>query len=270
MFVAGILASIACGIIGTYIVVKRLVFISGGIAHTSFGGIGLAYWLSFEPMIGAVIFSVVTAIIVGISSLRTKIREDSTIGILWVIGMALGIIFLRWAPKKVDLGSVLFGNILFVPETNLWLMLGLIVIILLLVTVFYKEFLALCFDEEFAKISGVRTGPLYILLLCLVALTVVLLLKVVGVILVIALLTIPAAMAGLFTHDMKRMMGLAIVFGLLFTMTGLILSLETNQPPGALIVLVAGVFFLVAMAGKYVRDKVRTSEGAERARALKS
>jgi zinc transport system permease protein len=213
---------------------------------------------------------VATAIIVGISSLRTKIREDSTIGILWVIGMALGIIFLRWAPRKVDLGGVLFGNILLVGETNLWLMLGLIIIIILLVSVFYKELLALCFDEEFAKISGVRTEGFYILLLCLVALTVVLLLKVVGVILVIALLTIPAAMAGLFTHDMKKMMGLAIVFGLMFTMIGLVISLETDLPPGPLIVLVAGLFFLIAMPSKHVLGKVRRSESSAKTRASKS
>lgn len=253
-FVAGILASIVCGIIGTYIVVKRLVFISGGIAHTSFGGIGLAYYAGFEPMLGAVLFSLATALIVGISSLRTRIREDSTIGILWVMGMAMGIVFIQGTEGyRPDPISVLFGNILLVKAADLWIMAMLVVLIFVIVLVLYKDLLALSFDEEFAKISGLRTGPLYILLLCLVALTVVVLLKIVGVILVIALLTIPAAMAGLFTYNMKRMMGLAIVLGLLFTMGGLVMSWWYDLPPGATIVILAGVLFLMALGVKAAR-----------------
>lgn len=261
MYIAALLASIACGIIGTYVVVKRLVFISGGIAHTSFGGVGLGYYLAIEPMLGAVIFSVGAALMVGITSLRTKIREDSTIGVLWVIGMALGVIFIRMTPGYVpDPMAILFGNILLVKTADLWLMAGLVIVILVIVSFLFKEFQAMSFDEEFAKISGVRTGGLYILLLCLVALTVVLLIKVVGVVLVIALLTIPAALAGLVTYNMKKMMGLAIVIGIVLSLVGIMLSWVYDLPPGATIILVAGVVFLVALALDHVRKMFRHAE----------
>jgi zinc transport system permease protein len=180
-FIAGVLAAVACGIIGTYVVVKRLVFISGGIAHTTFGGIGLGYYFNFDPMWGAVLFALASALALGVSTLKTKVREDSTIGIMWVMGMAAGIVLIQMTEGyRPDPISVLFGNILLVEESDLWLMLGLTILIIAIVSVLYNDLLALSFDEEFAKISGVRTSSLYIMLLCLVALTVVVLIKIVG------------------------------------------------------------------------------------------
>jgi zinc transport system permease protein len=264
MFIAGLLASIACGIIGTYVVVRRLVFISGGIAHTCFGGVGLAYLLGFDPMLGALVFALGTAIAVGIAGLRTRIREDSTIGVLWVLGMALGLIFIRFAPGYVpDLGSILFGDILLVKSQDIWLMLFLVVAIVVIVAVFYRQLLALTFDEEFARIMGVPTEMVYILLLALIALTVVLLLKVVGVILVIALLTIPATISGLFNTRMKRMMLMAVLVGCIVTTLGSILSLQYNLPVGATIVVVASLALLIALVVKKVGGNLSGKAGAQ-------
>ncbi len=262
MFVAGLLASLACGMIGTYVVVKRLVFISGGIAHTCFGGVGLAYLMGFDPMLGAVIFALGTAVTVGIASLRTHLREDSMIGTLWVMGMALGILFIKRAPGYVpDPMSILFGDILLVKTRDLWLMLALVLTIAALVATLYRQLLALTFDEEFARISGVQTGRLYIILLALVALTVVLLLKVVGVVLVIALLTIPATISGLFSHEMKRMMALATIMGMAATTAGLMLSLEYGVPPGATIVIVLGSGLALSLVGRRVADRKKLEPG---------
>ena len=186
--IAGALASIACGIVGVYVVVKKMVFISGGIAHASFGGIGLGYFLGINPVLGALFFTVVSALSMGAVTRRTKLPEDTAIGILWAIGMALGIIFIGLTPGYApDLFGYLFGNILTVPSSDIALMLVLNLVIITLVFLFYKELLALSFDEEFGTVVGVPTERLYYLLLCLIALTVVVLIRVVGIILVISL-----------------------------------------------------------------------------------
>ncbi|MCD4797733.1 MAG: metal ABC transporter permease, partial [Methanosarcinales archaeon] len=197
---AGILASISCGIIGVYVVVKRIVFISGGIAHASFGGIGLGYYLGINPILGVLPFSIASALSMGWVSKRSRLPEDTAIGILWAMGMSIGIILVSLTPGYApDLMTYLFGNILTVPFSDIVLMLVLDAIIILVVYSFYKEFLALCFDEEFATVRGVHAERLYLILLCLIALTIVVLIRVVGIILVIALLTIPAAMSRQFT-----------------------------------------------------------------------
>ena len=264
MFIAGLLASIACGVIGTYVVVKRLVFISGGIAHTCFGGIGLAYLLGFDPMLGALIFALGTAVAVGLASLRTKIREDSTIGVLWVVGMAMGVIFIRFSPGYVpDPMSILFGDILLVKSQDLWLMLLLVMGIIAIVSLLYRQLLALTFDEEFARILGVPTEGFYIMLLGLIALTVVLLLKVVGVILVIALLTIPATISSLFTKKMKSMMVLAVLVGCVVTTAGSLLSVQYDLPVGPAIVLVASSGLLLALLGSKIGRRATAREGLE-------
>ncbi|MBA7482024.1 hypothetical protein ES707_17504 [subsurface metagenome] len=217
---AGLLAAIACGIVGVYVVVKKIVFISGGIAHASFGGIGLGYLLGINPVLGAMAFTIASSLGIGLVIRRTRLPEDTAIGILWAMGMALGIIFIGLAPGYApDLFSYLFGNILTVPFFDLMLILILDVVIIALVALLYKEFLYLSFDEEFSTISGVPTEGLYLLLLCLVALTVVVLIRVVGIILVIALLTIPAALARQFTHSLKKMMLLAILAGVCFSLS---------------------------------------------------
>ena len=220
--IAGLLASVACGVVGTYIVTKRIVFISGGIAHTSFGGIGLGYLMGFNPVLGALLFSLGAAVGIGYISRRTKTAPDTIIGILWAMGMALGVLFIGLAPGYApDLFSYLFGNILTVPTSDLWLMLALDVVIVGVVIALYKEFLAISFDEEYSAAMGLPVGLLYLIMLCLVALTVVVLLRVVGMILVLALLTIPVALARQFTYDIKKIMLYASLFGMVFTIGGL-------------------------------------------------
>jgi zinc transport system permease protein len=243
---AGILASISCGIIGVYVVVKRIVFISGGIAHASFGGIGLGYYLGINPILGVLPFSIASALSMGWVSKRSRLPEDTAIGILWAMGMSIGIILVSLTPGYApDLMTYLFGNILTVPFSDIVLMLILDAIIILVVYSFYKEFLALCFDEEFATVRGVHAERLYLILLCLIALTIVVLIRVVGIILVIALLTIPAAMSRQFTSNLKKMMMLSILFGAVFSSGGIWLSYLFDVPSGATIVLVMSVVYLL-------------------------
>jgi zinc transport system permease protein len=242
---AGLLASVACGIVGTYVVVKRIVSMSGSIAHASFGGIGLGYLLRFSPVLGALFFSLLSAVTMGLVTRKTKLPEDTATGILWASGMALGVIFIGMTPGYApDLMTYLFGNILTVPQSDLLLMAGLDVLILGLVIAFYKDFLLLCFDEEFGTAAGLPVDGLYMLLLCMVALTVVVLIRVVGMILVIAMLAFPAALARQFTFNMKRMMLLAVLFGMAFTLGGLWLSYVLNLASGATIILLSGLVLM--------------------------
>lgn len=243
--IAGLLASLACGIIGTYVVVKRVVFISGGISHSSFGGIGIARFLGFEPLLGALLFAVTSALGIGLLSTKTREREDTSIGILWVVGMAIGVVFIHLTPGYgPDLFSYLFGSILTVPTGYLYYLLALDISIIVIMTLFYKEMLATSFDQEYSTVSAVPTTAVSLLMLALVAITVVALIKIVGVILVIALLTIPAAVAGKFTHDLKHMMVLSSVLGMAFIVAGLWASVSLDLEPGATIVIVAGLAFL--------------------------
>lgn len=267
MFIAGLLASIACGIIGSLIVVKRVVFLSGGIAHATFGGIGLAYylqytmsWMWLDPLIGALIFAVLTAGIMSLPVVKSRLREDSTIGVLWVIGMALGVLFLNGVDRSEiivqDPVSILFGNILLIQSSDLFLMGGLVIAIFLITIFLFKDLQILTFDEEFARISGIKVPMLNFVLLLLVAFTTVVLIKVVGVVLVIAMLTIPASISGLFTKDLKQMMIFAVGIGLIINIAGLLLSLWYNLPPGSTIVLSLGIVFLLALIGKFLLQQV--------------
>ena len=255
---AGLLAAIACGIVGVYVVVKKVVFISGGIAHASFGGIGLGYLVGVNPVLGAMVFTVASSLGIGLVTRRTRLPEDTAIGILWAMGMALGIIFIGLAPGYApDLFSYLFGNILTVPFFDLMLMLVLDVVIIVVVALLYKGFLYLSFDEEFSTVSGVPTERLYLLLLCLIALTVVVLIRVVGIILVIALLTIPAALARQFTHNLKNMMLLAILAGVVFTFSGLWISYVLNLASGATIILVSSTVLFISFSINKLRRRTR-------------
>ena len=246
---AGLLVSIACGIIGTLVVINRIVFISGGIAHAAYGGIGLGYYFRFNPVLGAIAFSLAAALGMGAVQRKTRQRVDTIIGAMWAIGMAMGIILVDLTEGyKADLMSYLFGSILAVPSGDLWIMLGLDVIIVVLVALFYKELLAISFDETFATVQNVPVDGIHILLLCLIALTVVMMMRVVGLIMVIALLTIPAAISGQFVKDMKRMMVLASILGVLFTTTGLWLSYFLNLTSGATIILTSGLAYVLSLA----------------------
>ena len=244
---AALLSAIACGIVGVYVVVKRIVFISGGIAHASFGGIGLGYFLGIEPVLCVIPFSIASALSIGEVS-KKGLSEDAAIGIIWAMGMAIGIIFISLTPGYApDLFSYLFGNILTVPHSDLLIMLLLDVVIVTIVYLFYKEFLAMSFDEEFATVVGVPAHKLYLLLLCLVALTAVVLIRVVGIILVIALLTIPATVSRRFTDVLWKMMILSMIFSAIFSITGIYLSYLFDLPSGSMIILVSGVVFLLSL-----------------------
>jgi zinc transport system permease protein len=248
---AGLLVSIACGIIGTFVVIKRIVFLSGGIAHAAYGGIGLGYFFKFDPVLGAIIFSIAAALGMGAVHRKTRQRADTLIGVMWAIGMALGIILVDLTEGyKADLMSYLFGSILAVPSTDLLIMLVLDIFIVALVTLFYKELLAISFDEAFATVENVPVDAIYMILLCMIAFTVVMMMRVVGLIMVIALLTMPAAISGQFVNDMKRMMALASTLGVVFTTTGLWLSYFLNLTSGATIILVSGAAYLLSMVVK--------------------
>jgi zinc transport system permease protein len=249
--IIGLLASVACGVMGTYVVVKRIVFISGGISHTVLGGMGIAYYYGYNPIHGAVVSALVAAVVIGLVSLRYHQYEDTIIGALWAIGMAVGILFIYKTPGySIDLMSYLFGNILMVKKESVYLLAYLDALIIVLVFLFYKRFLAVCFDEEYSQLQGIGVATTYLLLLCLIALTVVILIQVVGIILVIALLTLPAATARYYARSVVQMMMLASVLGAVFTTSGLIVSYGPNLPAGATIILIAGSAYLFATALK--------------------
>lgn len=248
---AGVLASIACGIVGSYVVVKRIGYLAGGVAHTVLGGMGVAYFLDKSPIGGALVAALLAAAVIAWVNLRLRQHEDTIIGALWAVGMAIGVIFISRTPGyNVDLMSYLFGNILMVPREDLLLMAGLDGVIVALVALFRKQFLAVCFDEEFARLRGVPVGLFYLLLLWMVALTVVILIQVVGLILVLALLTLPAAIAGQYTRTLAAMMLVATLLGMIFTGAGLALSYEPDLPAGATIILLAGVAYLFSALGR--------------------
>ncbi len=251
---AGLLASIGCGVMGTFVVVKRIAFLAGGIAHSVLGGMGAAVYYGFDPLLGALIAAVVSALMIGTVRLLWKTQEDTMIGALWAIGMAIGILYISKTPGySSDLMSFLFGNILLVPSREIWFMSGLDLILVLTVALFYRQFLAVTFDEEFARLRGVPVAFFYLLMLCLVAVTVVLLIQVVGLILVIALLTLPAAIAGHYVHSLGAMMVIATLLGGLFTSAGLALSYGPDLPAGPTMVLLAGgVYVLSAVVSRWV------------------
>lgn len=256
----GILASIACGIIGSYVVTKRITYIAGSIAHTVLGGLGAArycqvvyHWEWFHPFYGAILAALISAWIIGFVSTRAKQREDTVIGSLWAIGMATGILFIYKTPGyNEDLMSYLFGSILMVSSHDLWMIACLDALVVAAGVLFYNQFLALCFDEEFARIRGVNVETYYLLLLCLTALTVVLLVTVVGIVMVIALLTLPAAVAGELTKKLWHMMTLATVLTVLFTTTGLAVSYGPDLPAGATTIVIAGAVYLLVVGGLHI------------------
>lgn len=256
---AGLLASIACGVIGSYVLVKRIVFISGGISHTAYGGVGLGYLLGISPLLGATGFALVAAVTIGVASLRLKAAADTVIGIIWATGMALGILFVSLAPGATpELMTYLFGNVLMVARGDIYLMMGLVVSILLVVAALYKEFLAVAFDEEYAEVLGLPVNRLYLILLALVAMTVILLMRVVGIIMVIALLTLPPATARLFVDRLGPMMGVSVLVGVVTTTCGLILSYVFNVvsgkpiPSGPVIILLAAGVYLLSLAARHL------------------
>jgi len=242
--VAALLVSISSGFIGTYIVSRRIVFISGGISHAAFGGVGIAYFLGVNPLAGAAVFSVVAAVGIEVVNQKTPVREDSLIGMMWSFGMAIGILFVFLTPGyAANLMSFLFGDILTVSRIDLWLMAGLVFLILLVFILRYRRILYVAFDPEFARTQTVNVQGNRILMMILVALTVVVNIRVVGIILVISLMTIPPAAANLLVRDFRHMILLSSVFALISSLGGLLVSHILNVPSGAAIVFTAVLVF---------------------------
>jgi len=259
--VAGLLASVICGIMGALVVVNRIVFLSGGIAHAAYGGIGLAFYFGWPYFFGTIGFSLGAAVVMAAVTLKAKHRADTIIGVIWALGMASGVILLDLTPGyNVDLMSYLFGSILTVPASDLWMMLVAAALISGLVAFFYKDLLALSYDEEFARIRGVPVRALYFVMICMLAVTIVMVIQVVGLILVIALLTIPPFIAEKHTRSLFRMMAGSILLGALFTISGLWLSYAFNLTSGASIILVAGTVFLLFLPIEHMirRSRLRT------------
>lgn len=245
--IAAILSSISCGIIGTYVVSRRMVFLTGGITHASFGGIGAGFFLGFNPIWGAGIVSVLTGILVEYMSDRQKLREDSAIGLLWALGMAGGIILVYLTPGYApDLMSYLFGSILTVQTVDLIVMAAVSVVLILFFSLFYRNILYIAFDEEYARTYGTMVKLFKYLLIVMTALAIVSTIRVVGVILVISLITVPPNIAMLFTSSFYKIIVWSVVFSLAGTLSGLAVAWFLNIPSGATIVFVLLLLYLTA------------------------
>ncbi|GAB4230688.1 MAG: metal ABC transporter permease [Chlamydiales bacterium] len=254
-FFAGLLASIVGGIIGSYVVVKRITFICGSIAHAVLGGIGVSLWLErtqeitlISPLYGALIASILSAILLSWVRQYYHQREDTVIAIIWSVGMSIGIVFISLTPGfNVELTNYLIGNILWVAPRELYLLAGLDLIVLAIVACYHKKFVAICYDEDQAKLQGLSVNALYLLLLMLTAISVVLLVQVVGIVLVLAMLTIPPAMANLWTIRMSHMMAFAVILTALFCTSGLAISYHLDWPSGACIALITALAYAFAL-----------------------
>lgn len=240
-------ASIACGIIGTYIVTRRLVFISGGITHASFGGIGIGLYTGISPLLSAAVFSVLSAFGVEWLSKRSDMREDSAIAVFWTFGMAIGIIFSFLAPGFTpDLSSYLFGNILTITRTDILLLAVLSVVLAVFFALFLRPIMAIAFDREFARSQRMPVTLFEYVLMMLIALTIVSCLRMVGIVLAISLLTLPQMTANLFTYSFKKIIWLSIGIGYLSCLGGLILSYKLQIPSGAAIIFVSILCYTVS------------------------
>lgn len=253
-----LLASILCGLVGTYIVTRRLVFISGGLTHASFGGVGLGVYLGISPILSAMLFTVLSAFGVQWLSTRHEMREDSAIAIFWTFGMSLGIIFSFLSPTFMpDLSSYLFGNILTITAGDLWLLGTLACLAVIVFSLFYRTIMFVAFDREFARSQGLPVQAIDYLLMGFIALTIVACLRMVGIVLVLSLLTIPQSIASLFTLNYKRMLISSIFIGCASCLGGLCLSYFWNVPSGACVILVSILLYAVCKAGLFLTKNRR-------------
>jgi zinc transport system permease protein len=258
----GICISPALGIVGTMVVTRRISSLAGASTHAALGGFGLALFLQrvcmldwFTPTLGAVIGAVSAAVAVGIVSIYAKEREDTVIGAVWAIGMSIGLLFLDRTPGYVDWQGYLFGSILLLTEEDLYMTLLLDAVILIPTLIFFPAVLAMSFDDTFAKLRGIKVSALYLGLLILTALTIVLLINLVGIMLVIALLTLPAAAAACYTSHLRTTMILSAVFNALFITSGLLLSCILELPSGPTIVVLSGIIYAASMIWKKYHSK---------------
>ena len=250
----GLAASLACGIVGSFVVVKRITSLSGGLSHAAFGGVGLGYLMGFPPLLGAAGFAMLCGLGIGLTHQRMRSALDTLVSIVWSVGMALGILFVALSDRYAgDLMTYLFGSILFVPADSVTMVVLLDLVIVGIVALRFRELRAICFDEEFARTLGLPVERLFLLLMTLVSLAVVVLINVVGIILVIALLTVPAATARLWVDRLASMMTLATLLSAACTTGGLFLSyglsdhLDSNIPPGPVIILLSVALYAVSL-----------------------
>lgn len=262
--VAGVLASVLCGVIGTFVVVKRLVFISGGLSHAAFGGLGICYFLGMEPLIGAAAVSILVALLLGAVDPARVRSHDAAIGVFWALGMAIGVVFIHRTPGYApNLMTYLFGNILTVSRADIAMSAVFVLAVLALTALFSKELIAVAFDESFARARGVPSRVLVTLLMVLIALSVVFLIRLVGIILVIALLTIPPLIGLTLARSIGAVMALATGIGIAMCMGGLGISYEYDLPSGPAIVLLGAAALLALRGGKLLRDAGRRGCAAQ-------
>jgi len=267
--IGGLLASVTCGIVGSFVVVRRTTYVAGAIAHCVLGGMGAARYMQrvhgvewATPLLGATVAAVLAALIIAAVTLRGRQREDTVLSAVWAIGMAVGISFITATPGYYeDLMSYLFGNILMVGASDLWHMAILDAVVVALMLLFYDKFLVISFQPELARLRGIRVGAYHTLLLVLTSLTVVLLTQVVGLVMVIALLTLPATTALQFAGKLWSAMILAAVLCLLYTIGGIAISYGPELPAGATVIEVAGAAYLLALFGKWLYRRFRSSHG---------
>lgn len=252
--ISGILASFAFGVVGSFVVARKISYIAGGIAHSILGGLGLGLFLQFRlgwswmnPMSGAFLAAIIAALVIAHVSHRYQERADTVIGAVWSLGMAGGLLFMAKTPGYMDPMSFLFGNILLITVNDLWMIFILDLVILLITLLFYNSLVAVSFDEEYARLRGINVELLNIVLLVMIALSVVLLIRVVGIVLVIALFTLPAAIAGKFVGKMWQMMAGAVLFCLFFTAAGLAAGFYFDLPAGPVIIVLAGIFYFLTI-----------------------
>ena len=253
--IGAFLASILCGFIGTYIVTRRLVFISGGITHASFGGIGIGVYAGFNPIFSAMAFAILSAFGVQWISRKKDVRKDSAIAMFWTLGMSVGIICCFLTPGFMpDLPSFLFGSILAIDRTDLWLLGGLTLIVSLLFMCLLRPIQNIAFDSTFARSQHLPVAAIEYVMMTLIAMTIVATLKMVGIVLAISLLTIPQMTANLFTYNYKNMIAVSILLGWIDCLIGLYASYLLNVPSGATIIFVSIILFALAKGYKLIRN----------------
>lgn len=272
-FLAGLLSSVLFGVLGSIVTVKRIASLAGSISHAVLGGIGLALFLAAKgimpglpPMVGALVFAVLAAAIIGAVSLKAKQREDTVINAIWAVGMSIGILFIAKTPGYADPMSYLFGNILLVSNRDLVLLAILAVVVVLGAWRFYPQIEASAFDEEFASTRGVRTDAVFLVILTVVAISIVLLQTFVGIVMVIAMLTLPAGTAGFAAKNLRSMMILATIFSVVFSIGGLAISWEADLPSGAMVVVLSGAVFLGTSAVRVITTSFRSHRQAKTAK----
>ncbi len=261
---AGLLSSVLFGVLGSVVTVKRVAGLAGAISHAVLGGIGMPLYLSatgilpgFPPIAGAIAFALAAAVIIGAVSLKAKQREDTVINAIWAIGMSVGVLFMAKTPGYTDPSAYLFGNILLISTRDLWLLAGLDAVVLALAWRFYPQIEAASFDEEFARARGVRTDLFFLAILAITAVAVVLLQTFVGIVMVIAMLTLPAGTAGYAARSLAGMMVGATALSASFSVAGLGVGWALDAPTGAVVVVASGAVFLGAAAARVIRDQLR-------------